>query len=202
MMYRIELKTAEKAEADSEMAALDQPEAWLERTRRACLWRGLMKAEAAAWVAPILLRGVNKPETTTVMARQVIAMGEPISKERKKELGMGRRPVVGHLYVEALTKAGLAKATKVAELICGHALGLYYQEARRLRALRRQESRPYCQLLTIDDGRTCTFATGLSGTIFLTGNEPHLPLPECDAERCRCTFTYRSDRDLERMRAP
>ena len=41
-----------------------------------------------------------------------------------------------------------------------------------------------------NDGRTCKAALELDGKRFRKDEVPELPLPECDAEYCRCLFLY------------
>lgn len=40
----------------------------------------------------------------------------------------------------------------------------------------------------------CENARMCEGTRYLSGEAPHLPLPECDAARCTCRFAHFSDR--------
>jgi hypothetical protein len=40
----------------------------------------------------------------------------------------------------------------------------------------------------VKDKRTCQAAIARHGQVFPQGSEPMLPLPECDAWNCRCTF--------------
>ena len=40
----------------------------------------------------------------------------------------------------------------------------------------------------VKDKRTCQAAIARHGEVFPQGSEPMLPLPECDAWNCRCTF--------------
>ena len=49
-------------------------------------------------------------------------------------------------------------------------------------------------------GVPCNAANAISGARFLAGEAPSLPLPRCDAERCRCRFVKLADRRTEDRR--
>ncbi len=40
----------------------------------------------------------------------------------------------------------------------------------------------------------CNAAKAMTGRRFLSGAAPRLPLPECDAQECRCGFVHHNDR--------
>lgn len=51
------------------------------------------------------------------------------------------------------------------------------------------------------EGTVCEAARALSGKRFLSDEAPKLPLQECDAEQCECTYTHYADRRHENRRA-
>lgn len=46
------------------------------------------------------------------------------------------------------------------------------------------------ELTAPNDGRTCKATRELEGKRFQFNEVPDLPLPNCDADNCRCVFLY------------
>ena len=55
--------------------------------------------------------------------------------------------------------------------------------------------------VNIDPESCCEAAKAISGKRFLEANTPMLPLAECDANDCRCTYKRFGDRRTETRRA-
>ena len=50
------------------------------------------------------------------------------------------------------------------------------------------------------EGSSCDVALALRGQRFLSGEAPTLPLPDCDAIECNCTYGHYDDRRRRRTR--
>jgi hypothetical protein len=159
---------------------------WEKLVKEACIKTGLIDPAAAVWIAPIVERGEREGLGYQAIARQVRNSGEQLSADEKRALGMRANTKATQKYIGALTPRGREKQYDSAFLVVQravhqHALGNPDD-------LFNDEWIIGVEICAVEDSRTCAAAAKLDGRKFPKGHVPPLPLPECDAEYCRCLY--------------
>lgn len=152
----------------------------------ACSATGLVEPDAAKWMsktmAPMLDTGLE------AVARAIRNTGDPLSKEEKKELGLRANVKVGHTYLAALTARGREEAYNAAFLVAQRALHSHSIDGIISDARAASDIIRGLEVVAAHDDRNCSTIKAYDGKVFALDELPILPLPECDAEYCRCIF--------------
>lgn len=157
----------------------------LSRYEAACRDGGLIKADAAAWILPIVEQGERDGLGYDAIARQIRAHGVPLTHEIKRALGMRANAKLGDAYIAALTTEGKTRIMDAAFLVIQRVMHQTNVE----NAL--EDAREFgglLELISPADERTCAAALRLDGHVFAPDKAPELPLPDCDADYCRCLY--------------
>lgn len=144
---------------------MDEAFDWQAFVESACRWKGLMKPEAAPWMAPIVEAGEAKGLAARDIERAVMRDDR---------------------FPGALTDEGATDPDRAAELTIHAALMAFYRERDR----RRHALFPghKVKVVAVSDRRKCRLVTPLIGKKFSQAEAPRFPLPGCDAEMCRCSL--------------
>lgn len=151
---------------------------------KACSRTGLLSPEAAEWMLPLVKDHLS--ESYEVAARAVRHFGDPVDFATKKSLGVRRNAKLGTTYLSALTDAGRKRALDAAFLVVQRAMqdrSLRHQLAS-LRDVR--SGIDGVRILSVEDDQTCAAAKAQEGALYSLDDVPLLPLPQCDADYCRC----------------
>jgi hypothetical protein len=145
----------------------------------------LLMEDHIDWMLPYIIEGDQTGIGTTAIARQLKNHDEDIGIETKKRLGLrGNVKLSTSLYLTLTPKAYADLETSLAAIInCAS----FFRNRERDRVTALKLNRPQ-RMSAVLDSRTCAAAKAMHSTIFEPGDEPHLPLPECDVLACRCTF--------------
>jgi len=148
---------------------------------------GLFKADASNWISEIVLSNIDKGSKVVSLA--IRKHGEPLSADEKRQHGIRANAIVSKQYFLSLTDEGKKDLIKAAFIVVQrilHKWSIRRQEASVLKYSIEME----IEFICAKDDRTCKAALELDGKRFPQGEAPDLPLPDCDAEYCRCLFLY------------
>ncbi len=134
----------------------------------ACGKTGYLDPAAAAWIAPI------------IDANQNLGIDEIARRVRGKATG------TGDLYLQALTERGCDDEVKAAQIVVHMAL-MTLGRAEKMAQYRKNPRWPL-RFSAIEDDHTCARAKAMNDRIFSQADAPALPLPNCNAEVCRCIY--------------
>lgn len=117
---------------------------------------------------------------------------ELLSVAEKKASGINPRIRVSRGYFECLTENG-RRADNPKDLLSNMYHDVFHRIERKYLLMNlRRAGFAKVKLLPVGDRRDCKAAIGRRGNIFRIDSAPSLPLPECDAPYCRCTFAPKS----------
>lgn len=167
---------------------------------KALIDSGLFKADTSTWIPEIVLSNIDKGSKVIDLA--IRKHGEPLSTEEKRQHGIRGNAKVSKEYFLSLTDEGKKDPIRAAFIVVQQIL--HKQSLQRMEAMISNvgeiEQTNYksktstfeieVELCCARDDRTCKAALELNGTRFPQGEAPDLPLPDCDAEYCRCLFLY------------
>ena len=151
---------------------------------------GLFKAEASKWISEIIVSNLDKGSNAIDLA--IRTDGELLSVEEKRQHGIRANAKVSKRYLLSLTPEGgkdpiKAAITVVRRILHKQALQKQKEDISKTESLGiEMESEFIC----VRDDRTCKAALELDGKRFAKDEAPDLPLPDCDAEHCRCSFLF------------
>lgn len=139
------------------------------------------------WLVPAL------QEKTTA---QVRGTGEPVDKEKKKELGINPNAKLGWDYVNSLTVKGKAEYPLDAPKII--ALRASYRQSRqeeleRAEQLQSEAANVKVRITAAGDEGDCGAIKGYEGRDYSPATVPILPLADCDAQYCRCAYAVSAE---------
>jgi hypothetical protein len=140
--------------------------------------QGLFHASASVWICPLIAGDADEMTIRT--------SGLELTKDKKKELGVSTRARFGARYIESLSSEGLKVAQAAASL---YMLAIRHSISSRqqIASFRKLGCRKV-EIVASQDERTCKAAFVAAGRK-IPIDEAQLPLPNCDAEYCRCVFT-------------
>jgi hypothetical protein len=156
---------------------------------------GLFKKNSLKWLPEIIMS--NFDEGSKVIDLIIRKTGDPLSHEEKRKYGIRTNAKVSKQYFESLTIKGKKDPVRSAFTVVRrihHKQAIKYQNENILKTTKRGFEVQYEFISGGDDGRTCQAALELEGKRFEKGEVPDLPLPNCDAEYCRCLFLYHMNR--------
>ena len=159
---------------------------WEELVKRACIDTGLINPAAASWIAPYVEQGEREGLGYDTIARNVRSVGDQLTADEKRALGIRANAKACRKYVDALTPLGREKPLDAGFLVV--------QRAMHQRAV----GDPFeifkpgivdeVEIMFAADNRTCDAVKKLDGKRYRQGELPRLPLADCDAEYCRCLY--------------
>ena len=167
---------------------------------KALIDSGLFKANASKWMPEIILSNIDKGSRVIDLA--IRNHGVPLSAEEKRKHRIRGNAKVSKEYLLSLTDEGKKDPIRAAFIVVQRIL--HKQSLRRMEAtisnvgkLNKQNQKAKtsnfemeCEFICARDDRTCKAALALDGKRFAKDEAPDLPLPDCDAEYCRCLFLY------------
>lgn len=156
----------------------------LEGVRAAIDRQDTFEKSAAEWLADAIRDGEADGLGYDQIARNIRSRGAPLSADEKRALGMRANAKVGSGFVEALTAKGREAPMDAPFLLVQYVM---HQESLK-RHRESGEGDFQMELVAVKDDRTCDAARKRDGEIFNVDDVPELPLPDCDAEYCRCIF--------------
>ena len=149
---------------------------------------GFFKDEAISWMVPII-RQDGEHVGYDAIARKIRNTGDPVSQVERKALGLRANAKVGVQYLGALTEKGREDPMMAAFLVVQWVIHqrTCRRELHELRSLA-DSLDVTVEVLVGNDGRDCAEVRKLKGKEFSLDTVPSLPLPNCDAEFCRCLY--------------
>lgn len=150
---------------------------------------GTFKPESAEWISPLINSGMENGYGYAKVSLIIRKNGRLLTKEELKPYGIRGNAHVGSDFLASLTDKGLKDPLQaIMQLVSFANTGSAYNAT--LQSFKKAEALAPSlglKLITTYDKRTCRAARALEGTIFKSSNCPILPLPNCDADMCRCT---------------
>lgn len=153
-----------------------------EEARRA----GVIDMAALEWMAPIAEKGWRDGQPTRAILAEIRAQGPAMSREQKRAERIRTNTRIGMTYWNSLTAKGREDPVHCLDLVLARAMSAACRE--RDRRVRRPGW--LLRFTAVLDGRTCEAAKRLHGQEYQVGAEPRLPLPDCTADHCRCSFMH------------
>lgn len=160
---------------------------WRKEIEEACEATGFIKAEAVAWIIPLIIEGQKRGSDDHAIASKISGWGNPLNEDEKSELGVRADAKLGREYVEALTRKGRRRPLAAAYFVVQRATHAHNQ-AERLKGFCGNEEIEGVEIVATEGALTCMAAQDLEGEIFTPEKAPSLPLRRCDAETCRCVY--------------
>jgi len=157
---------------------------------KAIIDSGLFKAEASKWISEIIVSNLDKGSKAIDLA--IRTDGELLSLEEKRQHGIRANAKVSKQYLLSLTAEGEKDPIKAAITVVRkilHKRNLQNQKEDILKKEKLGIEMEY-EFICARDDRTCKAALALDGKRFPKDEAPDIPLPECDAEYCRCLFLH------------
>jgi len=157
---------------------------------KAIIDSGLFRAEASKWISEIIVSNLDKGSKAIDLA--IRTDGEPLSLEGKRQHGIRGNAKVSKPYLLSLTAEGKKDPNRAAITVVRrilHKRNLQNQKEDILKTEKLGIEMEY-EFTCARDDRTCKAALALGGNRFAKDEAPDLPLPDCDAEYCRCLFLY------------
>jgi hypothetical protein len=157
---------------------------------KAIIDSGLFKAEASKWILEIILSNLDKGSKVIDLA--VRTDGELLSLEEKRQHGIRANAKVSNQYLLSLTAEGKKDPIRAAITVVRRILHKRSLQKQKEDILRTEKlgTEMESEFMCARDDRTCKSALALDGKRFAKDEAPDLPLPDCDAEYCRCLFLY------------
>jgi hypothetical protein len=159
---------------------------WEEQVRRACVDTGLIDPAAAPWIAPVVEQGEREGLGYDAIARMVRSTGDQITADKKRTLGLRANAKVGQRYIDALSPRGKERPMDAAFLVVQRAM--HQLALGNPSDLFESSVVDEVEISFAEDDRTCGAVKKLDGQKFRKDAVPQLPLPDCDAEYCRCLY--------------
>lgn len=167
---------------------------------------GCFKLEAIPWLTEVFLEA-TKPDKLingklyrggfSDTVRKIRCSGDLLDKDGLKAIGKRSNAKVGRRYAEALTAEGLKDEYHALKTVVMKA-ELDASRFSNLRFFREMAASFGYRLLVrvnfANDSRTCAAVRALDGITFPDAETPALPVAGCDAEWCRCVYTFEIDR--------
>lgn len=160
---------------------------WRKEIEEACGATGLIKTDAVAWIAPLIIDGHKRGSDDHTIASKISGWGNALCEEDKAKLGVRADAKLGREYVEALTRKGRKRPLAAAYFVVQRATHAHSQ-SERLKHLRTDEHVDGVEIIATEGALTCLAAQGIEGQVFEPEKAPTLPLRRCDAESCRCVY--------------
>lgn len=169
---------------------------------KALIDSGLFKADVSNWIPEIILSNIDKGSSSKVIDLAIRKHGEPLSTDEKRQHGIRGNAKVSKEYLLSLTDEGEKDPIRAAFIVVQRILHKWSMRRTEvtisnIEKLNKQTQLAKPSYLEMEselccarDDRTCKAALELDGTRFPMDKTPDLPLPDCDAEYCRCLFLY------------
>ena len=157
---------------------------------------GLFKQDSFDWILEIILN--NRDASYGSIDRKIRTSGELLSGEEVERLGLRANSKVSRKYYHSLSDHGkediLGAAFLVTQRIL-HAERIFYQHEQIRKSVSNAQDVYEAEVVLSNDGDdegsdACTAALSLQGKRFRFNEVPELPLPNCDADYCRCMLRY------------
>ena len=145
----------------------------------------LFSGDDVAWIAPYIeLADIfDGRKSADEVARMIRFEGTPLPTHLKKTCGYRANFRIGERFFNILSEAGKANPVYASEHIVNWSMNDKFNQVQR--KVIEHRKRP-ARFSAIDDGDTCDHGVRLHGQIFEHSDLPDLPLPGCNADRCRC----------------
>lgn len=143
-------------------------------------------AEFASIIAP-MMREYRKP----VVVKALRELGDILSPDERRALGIAGRASVGRRFAEALTDKGKADPKRAAECIVGEVFTADSRHVQRW-LIFKEKSLAYIKIW--GDDKDCSQSRSYAKTVVPWDDLPFFPLARCDADHCRCSFERYSER--------
>jgi hypothetical protein len=143
----------------------------------------LFSGNDVVWIAPYVQLALEGGKAANQIARMLRAEGPPLSVDLKKSFGYRANFRIGERFFNILSSEGKSDPVYASEHILNWCMNNHFNFIQR--KIIEYRKRP-ARFSAIDDGNTCDQAVQLHGHIFEHSELPNLPLPNCDAEQCRC----------------
>ena len=151
---------------------------------------GLFKAEASKWISEIIVSNLDKGSKAIDLA--IRTDGEPLSLEEKRQHEIRANAKVSKQYLLSLTAEGKKEPIRAAITVVSRILHKRNLQNQKEDILKTEKLgiEMEAEFICARDDRTCKAALALDGKRFAKDEAPDLPLPDCDADYCRCLFLY------------
>jgi hypothetical protein len=152
---------------------------WCQRTR-------LLDESAAGWIAEVLLAEAKAETQSLAMLRAAVRQhGRLITQAEKESRSIKGRLRFGTTFLDALTERGRSDpAYAVTVLIAEYSTMLSRELQRQLI----MDSGMDARLMIRGGEKDCAAAARYARLTVAPAQLPRFPLPECDADHCRCSF--------------
>lgn len=160
---------------------------FLRATLWACGWRGMLREEWADWFASHVRAGERAGLGIDQIARNIRQDGGVMPLEEKRALGIHGQLKIGRLCFDRLTELGQRDPNK-AVAITVHAALFRVSRANQLARMHNNPRAKSVRVVTVGDDGDCEASRRCKNKTYPLGQVPEFPLPECDAEICRCGY--------------
>jgi len=157
---------------------------------------GLFKQDSFDWIVKII--SDNKNSSYGSIDRKIRTSGELMSGEEIENLGLRPNAKISRNYYHSLSDKGKEDIGGAAFLVTQrilHAVSIFDQHEKISRSMPNAPDVYEAEVMLSSDGDdegsdACSAALDLQGKRFRFNEVPELPLPNCDADYCRCTLRY------------